>query len=160
MRTFNSYGESVMYTVKKQLDVFSAAHRLVKGYQGKCKDLHGHDYLTEVTVVCDELDEYDFVIDFGDIKRICNEWLQNHWDHATLVSGADANLLKFVREEKQHHFVLPEQHNSTVEYLVEFLFYQFQKELKAFAPRVTLKAVSMWESATACATFTADSCGN
>ncbi|MBX9706042.1 MAG: 6-carboxytetrahydropterin synthase, partial [Gammaproteobacteria bacterium] len=39
-----------MYVIKKQLDTFSAAHRLTKGYQGKCKDLHGHDYQVEITL--------------------------------------------------------------------------------------------------------------
>jgi len=142
-----------MFILKKKLDVFSAAHRVIKGYQGKCKDLHGHDYLVEVTVACEELDDYGFVIDFGDIKQICNDWLKNHWDHCTLVCADDQGLLKFLRQEDQRHFVLPAEKNSTVENLTEFLFYQFQVELKKFSPRVTLQAVTIWESETASATF-------
>lgn len=142
-----------MYILKKKLDVFSAAHRLVKGYQGKCKDLHGHDYLVEITVCCEELDNYGFVIDFGEIKQICNDWIQKNWDHCTLVCPEDQKLLEFLREENQHHFVLPVGNNSTAENLAEFLFRQFQFELAKFTPRVTLQAVTIWESATASATF-------
>lgn len=144
-----------MYILKKKLDIFSAAHRLVNGYQGKCKDLHGHDYLVEVTVACEELDDYGFVIDFGDVKQICNDWIQNHWDHATLVCAADKTLLDFVCKENQHHFVLPADKNSTVENLTEFLFKQFQTELDKFSPRVSLQAVTIWESSTANATYSA-----
>lgn len=142
-----------MHIIKKKLDTFSAAHRLGKGYQGKCKDLHGHDYMAEVTLSCETLDAYDFVIDFGEVKQRCNNWLQSHWDHATLVSGGDEPLLAFVKAEQQHHFVLPEKHNSTAEFLAEYLFHQFTKELQDFAPRVTLQAVTLWESQTASATY-------
>lgn len=142
-----------MYVIKKQLDTFSAAHRITKGYQGKCKDLHGHDYQVEITLHCHELDQYDFVIDFGEIKQICDKWLQQHWDHATLVGGEDPVLLKFVEQEQQKHFLLPEGRNSTVEFLAELLFEIFERELASFTPRVQLYSVEIAESQTARALF-------
>lgn len=142
----------MLYTVKKQLDSFSAAHRVIKGYQGKCRDLHGHDYLPEITLSCAALDDVGFVMDFSEIKTICNAWVQDNWDHATLLSAADPKLLAFVQNEKQKYFLLPDEVNSTVENLAEFLFKEFEKRLASFAPRVRLEAVSIWESATACAT--------
>lgn len=142
-----------MYVIKKQLDTFSAAHRLTKGYQGKCKDLHGHDYQVEITLHCEQLDHYDFVIDFGEIKRICDAWLQQKWDHATIVGGEDPALLKFVKQEQQKYFLLPEGRNSTVEFLAEFLFEIFERELASFAPRVILHSVEIAESQTARALF-------
>lgn len=142
-----------MYSVKKRLDQFSAAHRLVNGYQGKCKDLHGHDYVAEVELVCNELDKTGFVIDFVEIKRICNDWLQKNWDHVTLLSEADQALLQFLKHENQRYWLLPDNQNTTVENLTRYLFQQFKKELAQFAPRVRLKAVTMWESSMACATY-------
>jgi 6-pyruvoyltetrahydropterin/6-carboxytetrahydropterin synthase len=142
-----------MYIVKKQLDSFSAAHRLVNGYQGKCKDLHGHDYLAEVELACEQLDETGFVIDFVEIKRICNMWLQRNWDHATLLSEADEALLAFVKHENQRYWLLPNRQNTTVENLTKYLYQQFTKELAEFSPRVTLRSVTMWESGTAKATY-------
>ena len=49
---------------------FDAAHKL-DWHQGKCKNLHGHTYKLQVTVV-GELNKNGIVIDFGDLKNIVN----------------------------------------------------------------------------------------
>lgn len=118
-----------MFSVSRDLKSFSAAHRLNKGYQGKCRHLHGHTYHVRVVLSAELLDQYDFVIDFGDIKRMFDVWVQQHWDHATLVSELDQPLLDFLVSQKQDHFVIPGQRNTTSEALAEFLFKQFSKIL-------------------------------
>lgn len=142
-----------MYMISKQLDSFSAAHRLVKGYQGKCKDLHGHDYQVTVELICQSLDQYDFVIDFSEIKRICNQWLQDHWDHATIVCSDDQPLIDFLQQQQQHYFMLPAGVNSTAEQLAKFLFQEFTTQLHEYSPRVALQGVTVAESQTALATY-------
>lgn len=63
-----------------------AAHRVVghEGGQGKCARLHGHTYTFDVELDADGLDETGFVIDFGVIKRVLDQW-----DHRTLLWHRD-----------------------------------------------------------------------
>lgn len=49
-------------------DQFSAAHAL-RGYQGKCENLHGHNFNVGIDVEGGSLDEAGMVIDFGVLKR-------------------------------------------------------------------------------------------
>ncbi len=48
---------------------FSAAHSL-KGYQGDCARIHGHNWLIEIYVKCSELDKIGIGIDFRNIKKV------------------------------------------------------------------------------------------
>ncbi len=127
-----------MYILEKELKVFSAAHRLLKGYQGKCQHLHGHNYCTRVILQADVLNEYDFIIDFSEVKLLFDQWLQANWDHATLVAEFDTELLDFFVINQQQHYVIPDNQNSTVEVLVNHLFVVFSAILsqhKDFAQR-------------------------
>ena len=69
-----------MYLIERELKEFAAAHRLGKGYQGKCQHLHGHNYRVVVLLAGEQLDGYDFLIDFNDIKSLFDVWLQQNWD--------------------------------------------------------------------------------
>lgn len=51
---------------------FCAAHILV-GHQGKCANLHGHNYKTEVCVKGSKLNDLGLLIDFADLKKYVNE---------------------------------------------------------------------------------------
>lgn len=61
---------------------FSAAHHL-RDYDGKCAHLHGHNYKIEITVTGDELDDCGMLMDFGQLKQICDQVL-DQYDHAYL----------------------------------------------------------------------------
>lgn len=61
---------------------FDAGHRIV-GHKGKCARLHGHTYRAQVSVA-GTLIEPGFVIDYGDIKDVLNEW-----DHRFLLWKED-----------------------------------------------------------------------
>jgi 6-pyruvoyltetrahydropterin/6-carboxytetrahydropterin synthase len=147
-----------MHTVSRDLKSFSAAHRLTKGYQGKCRHLHGHTYRVRVVLSAGCLDRYDFVMDFGDIKRLFDTWVQQHWDHATLVSEQDSSLLDFLVKERQSYFVIPGQRNTTSEVLAEFLFNRFNTILDASEyaqTSIRLLEVSVSESDYSHASFVA-----
>lgn len=124
-----------MYTISRDLRGFSAAHRLNKGYEGKCKHLHGHSYAVRVTMTAGSLDQYDFVMDFDDIKAMFDTWVQQNWDHATLVSEMDTTLIAFLASESQRYFVIPGKQNTTSECLAAFLFTQFTQLLADKADR-------------------------
>ena len=61
---------------------FDAAHAL-RGYKGKCENMHGHRY--EVVVGCqlEHLDEIGLAVDYGDLKRALDEILEQ-FDHHCL----------------------------------------------------------------------------
>ncbi|MBI5189736.1 MAG: 6-carboxytetrahydropterin synthase QueD [Nitrospirae bacterium] len=53
---------------------FSAAHQL-RGYQGRCEKLHGHNWKVKVSVVSEVLNDIGLVMDFKDLKDATNEFL-------------------------------------------------------------------------------------
>ncbi|UCF80383.1 MAG: 6-carboxytetrahydropterin synthase QueD [Acidobacteriota bacterium] len=61
---------------------FSAAHHL-RGYPGECEKPHGHNWIVDVYVLCEELNEVGIGIDFKDIKASVKEVLKN-LDHTDL----------------------------------------------------------------------------
>jgi 6-pyruvoyltetrahydropterin/6-carboxytetrahydropterin synthase len=141
-----------MYCINKQISDFSAAHRLTKGYQGKCRNLHGHDYAVEVTMATSTLNEYGFVIDFSEIKNLLDHWVQNHLDHVTIVSEDDEKLLLFLKENSQKFYVLPDNVNTTVENISKHLFDIFNHLLTKHNG-VSLLTVSVSETKTAKAIY-------
>ena len=66
-------------TIRKS---FSAAH-ILKDIGGKCEDLHGHNFIVEVTVRGESLNEEDLLIDFRVLKKWTNEILEQ-LDHKYL----------------------------------------------------------------------------
>lgn len=67
---------------------FDAAHRVTQ-HGGKCRNLHGHRYVVELTV-SGEVPEDGMIVDFGILKRIVGGWIDEHLDHGMLVKAGDA----------------------------------------------------------------------
>ncbi|MEI7982942.1 MAG: 6-carboxytetrahydropterin synthase [Bacteroidota bacterium] len=70
---------------------FEAAHAL-RGYDGPCKNVHGHSYELSVTVTgTPETDIHSaklgMVMDFGDLKKIITIQIINRFDHALLLNS-------------------------------------------------------------------------
>ncbi len=70
---------------------FDAAHRVML-HESKCKHLHGHRYTLEATFSAPALDELGRVVDFGVIKSLLGGWIDEHWDHATILHEKDREL--------------------------------------------------------------------
>jgi 6-pyruvoyltetrahydropterin/6-carboxytetrahydropterin synthase len=69
---------------------FETAHA-IHGYEGLCKNIHGHSYILHVTVgITKQEQEYlpgtGFIIDFKDLKKIINEAVVKPFDHALILS--------------------------------------------------------------------------
>lgn len=72
---------------------FEAAHAL-DGYDGPCREIHGHSYRLFVTVagrpVADPGNpKYGMVMDFGVLKRIVNEQIVSRFDHAFVLRDSE-----------------------------------------------------------------------
>lgn len=75
------------WQAKRYHDI-SCGHRVFQ-HESKCAHLHGHNYRVHFTCEAEELDNIGRVIDFSDMKsRLCM-WLEDHWDHKTLIWGND-----------------------------------------------------------------------
>ena len=81
-----------MYALKTQAH-FDSAHFLY-GYDGKCRNIHGHRWTIEVKIIGEELQkegvQRDMLIDFGDLKREVKS-LADFYDHSLIY---EANSLK------------------------------------------------------------------
>lgn len=66
-------------------------HR-VCGHEGKCRQLHGHAYIFDLTCQGADLDPLGRVIDFSVIKATVCEWLEREWDHRMLLWENDPML--------------------------------------------------------------------
>lgn len=68
---------------------FEAAHML-EGYDGLCREIHGHSYRLFVTVKGEPQGDPDspklgMVMDFGVLKRIVNEQIVDRLDHSLMM---------------------------------------------------------------------------
>jgi 6-pyruvoyltetrahydropterin/6-carboxytetrahydropterin synthase len=75
--------------ITKHFD-FETAHALY-GYDGKCKNVHGHSYQLYVTIIGEPIHDAEhvkngMVLDFGDLKKIVNQEIIDVFDHATVLN--------------------------------------------------------------------------
>jgi len=90
-----------VYNIKVEAN-FSSAHNL-RGYRGKCEDLHGHNWRVEVEVKKETLDKIGMVLDFKYLKAKLNKILDK-LDHKYLnnvvyfkkVNPTSENIAKFI----------------------------------------------------------------
>ena len=61
---------------------FSSAHQL-RGYKGKCENLHGHNYKLEIYAKGEELNNIGLLIDFLELKKAADE-IVKYLDHRNL----------------------------------------------------------------------------
>lgn len=103
---------------------FSAAHSL-RGYKGKCENVHGHNWKVQVFLRAEQLDKLGMVMDFKDVKNRAVEILEG-FDHKNL------NELAWFEKE-----------NPTTENVAKALFYELSKKLPH---EVSVTKVTTWES--------------
>ena len=73
---------------------FEAAHAL-DGYDGPCREIHGHSYRLFVTVKGTPAEDASnpkcgMVLDFGVLKRIVSEEIVSHFDHALVLRASES----------------------------------------------------------------------
>ncbi|HEX8709889.1 MAG TPA: 6-carboxytetrahydropterin synthase QueD [Pyrinomonadaceae bacterium] len=84
---------------------FSSAHQL-RGYKGKCENLHGHNYKIEIYARGRELDNIGLLVDFGELKDAADEIVQ-YLDHRNInelppfdveLNPSAENLARYILE--------------------------------------------------------------
>ncbi|HYN86686.1 MAG TPA: 6-carboxytetrahydropterin synthase QueD [Pyrinomonadaceae bacterium] len=84
---------------------FSSAHQL-RGYRGKCENLHGHNYKIEIYARGRELDNIGLLVDFGELKGAADEVVA-YLDHRNInelppfdeeLNPSAENLARYILE--------------------------------------------------------------
>lgn len=114
---------------------FSSAHQL-RGYKGKCEQLHGHNWKAQMHVIAERLNEIDIAIDFHELRAMLGEAVAP-LDHAFLN-----DLFPFTEI------------NPSSENLAKWIYDSLRKKMNSKG--VMLSAVTVWESESASATYYED----
>ena len=107
--------------ITKQFD-FETGHALY-GYDGKCKNVHGHSYKLSVTVIGTPISDssnvkFGMVIDFGDLKKIVLSEIVNKFDHATVFNKNTPHVELAAELEKRDHSVILVDYQPTSEMML------------------------------------------
>lgn len=104
---------------------FETGHALY-GYDGKCRNVHGHSYKLGVCVIGEPINDMDhvkngMVIDFGDLKKIVKSEIVDQFDHAT-VFNKNTPHIELARElkEREHHVILVDYQPTSENMVVDF----------------------------------------
>ena len=101
---------------------FETGHALY-GYDGKCKNVHGHSYKLSVTVIGTPITntsnvKLGMVIDFTDLKKIVKEEIVDQFDHATVFNKNTPHLELAIELQSRGHEVILVAYQPTSENMV------------------------------------------
>ncbi|MCO4822658.1 MAG: 6-carboxytetrahydropterin synthase [Flavobacteriaceae bacterium] len=128
---------------------FETGHALY-GYDGKCKNVHGHSYRLYVTVIGTPISDsthvkFGMVIDFSDLKKIVKEDIVDVFDHATVFNKNTPHVELAKELEDRGHNVLLVNYQPTSEMMV----IDFAEKIKKRLPEnIELHALKLQETAT------------
>ena len=110
--------------ITKQFN-FETGHALY-GYDGKCKNVHGHSYKLSVTVIGSPITDrsnvkFGMVIDFSDLKKIVKEEIVDQFYHATVFNETTPHIeLANELKNRGHHVILVDYQPTSENMVVDF----------------------------------------
>lgn len=129
---------------------FETAHALY-GYDGKCKNVHGHSYKLDVTVIGEPITDMSnakcgMVIDFGDLKKIVKSEVVDVMDHAILLNKETPHIKLAEHLKSSGHDVVLVDYQPTSENMVT----DFAKRISSkLDPKLKLFSLKLRETGTA-----------
>jgi 6-pyruvoyltetrahydropterin/6-carboxytetrahydropterin synthase len=121
-----------MYEVTVE-DTFAAGHAL-RGYKGKCENVHGHNYRVQVTVQGAELDSTGLLVDFVELKRVMRDVIAR-LDH------------QFINDLEPFTVI-----NPSAENMAKYFYDHIAGSLRPETP-LRISQVKLWETDTSSATY-------
>ncbi|MGG8495917.1 6-pyruvoyl trahydropterin synthase family protein [Tenacibaculum sp. TC6] len=128
---------------------FETGHALY-GYDGKCKNVHGHSYKLSVTVIGKPITDtsnvkYGMVIDFGDLKKIVKQEIVDVFDHATVFNKNTPHIeLAKELKDRGHHVILVEYQPTSEMMIIDFA----HKIMKHLPDNIKLHSLRLQETET------------
>ena len=129
---------------------FETGHALY-GYDGLCKNVHGHSYKLNVTLIGTPREEPGHVkngmlIDFSDLKKIVKREIVEVFDHATVLNVSTPHKRLADEMEATGHKIVRVNYQPTC----ELLLVDFAEKIKDLLPDgVTLFSLMLRETGTA-----------
>ena len=136
---------------------FETGHALY-GYDGKCRNVHGHSYKLSVTVIGTPIMDpehvkWGMVIDFGDLKKIVKEEIVDTFDHATVFNKNTPHIELANEMIARGHNVILADYQPTSENMVA----DFARKITARLPgNVRLHSLKLRETETSYAEWFAE----
>lgn len=127
---------------------FESAHRLCKGYKGKCSNIHGHSWNGHIELECKSLDEFDMGVDF----KLMGEFIkaiEKEYDHKLILCKDDTELIDLC--SRNEWAVLVTKDNPTCETLAGIIYRDAELYFSALPIRV--KSVRIEETCTTSCTY-------
>ena len=122
-----------MYQVSVE-ETFSAGHAL-RGYKGKCENVHGHNYRVRVTLEGPEVDSIGLLVDFTRLKQVIRE-VMGRLDH------------QFVNDLEPFRTV-----NPSAENLAKYFYEEVKRGLTDLPAGARITDVVLWETDTSRAQY-------
>ena len=115
-------------------ETFSAGHAL-RGYKGKCENVHVHNYRVRVTLEGPQLDSIGLLVDFTRLKQIIRE-IMGRLDH------------QFVNDLEPFKTV-----NPSAENMAKYFYDEVARKLAVLPPGAHITDVVLWETDTSRAQY-------
>ncbi|MGX7668901.1 6-pyruvoyl trahydropterin synthase family protein [Flavobacterium pedocola] len=128
---------------------FETGHALY-GYDGKCKNVHGHSYKLSVTVIGQPITDtanvkFGMVIDFTDLKKIVKEEIVDVFDHATVFNQNTPHIeLAAELKNRGHHVILVDYQPTSENMVIDFA----DKIKKRLPENIKLHSLKLQETET------------
>jgi 6-pyruvoyltetrahydropterin/6-carboxytetrahydropterin synthase len=129
---------------------FETGHALY-GYDGKCRNVHGHSYKLAVSVIGRPITDSShvklgMVIDFGDLKTIVKEEIVEPFDHATIFNrNTPHRELAKELSDRGHKIILADYQPTSENMVIDFA-----KKIRARLPQhIQLHSLKLRETETA-----------
>lgn len=126
---------------------FETGHALY-GYDGKCRNVHGHSYKLHVTVIGTPISDknhvkYGMVIDFSDLKKIVKKEIVSVFDHATVFNKNTPHVeLANELKERGHNVLLVDYQPTSEMMIIDFA----EKIMKQLPQQIQLHSLKLQET--------------
>jgi 6-pyruvoyltetrahydropterin/6-carboxytetrahydropterin synthase len=115
-------------------ETFSAGHAL-RGYKGKCENVHGHNYKVRVTLAGAQLDSVGLLYDFVHLKQVIRDVIRS-LDHVYLNDFAPFDSV-----------------NPSAENIARHIYGEISGQLKSAENGASVSSVTVWETDVTSATY-------
>jgi 6-pyruvoyltetrahydropterin/6-carboxytetrahydropterin synthase len=128
-----------MYEVRVE-ETFSSGHAL-RGYKGKCENVHGHNYRVRVVLAGPRLNDIGLLVDFTELKRVLRG----------IIAGVDHQFLNDLDAFKVV--------NPSAENLAKYFYDETRRGLSELPEGAGIREVIVWETDTSSAIYRPEAAG-